>query len=85
MLMDEADAAEAALIGRCFPNASQVATGLFPRPTEIGIALAGGRVRARHLHLPLMRPPRSPRHRHSEAAPLLHDGQDQSTWSNFAA
>jgi hypothetical protein len=29
--MDEVDAAEAALLSRFFPNASQVATGLFPQ------------------------------------------------------
>jgi hypothetical protein len=39
VLMDEVDAAEAALLSRFFPNASQVATGLFPRAADIEIAL----------------------------------------------
>jgi hypothetical protein len=39
VLLDEVDAADAALLARFFPNASQVATGLFPRPAEMMVAL----------------------------------------------
>ena len=35
VLMDDVDAADRALIARHFPNASQAATGLFPRPTAL--------------------------------------------------
>jgi hypothetical protein len=44
VLMDEIDAAEVALITRYFPNASQVATGQFPKPAQIEVMLPMGLV-----------------------------------------